>query len=365
MKGVTEMKKLSSAAAAILLLAAFLFTGCAAPNAELPAQTDPPASASATETVSVATEPASELPDESSPTVIYDESSSTYFVTGKGDYESLVFPEAEDASRLSMENGQLSIVASLNVLKSNGVLSPDDLPGFVSRCDKSLAFICGYLEENAAGAYPADQAAFPVELRFTNGVKESVKNYKGVISIYSTSLIHRDFYYLLALMGSANTGWEQFGFAWYFSSCLDPYSEFQHTAVLNLDSDSYYTPICVRAGIDSAVLTPSQFRTFYDSVARYCFENGLMHWGSVCESAPVTHESIYKRGESEASDSLDDKLSAFMAASFIARLDELYGFESVSSFVFGQKDFDDAFGSEADSEFESWKDWLIERYPMP
>ena len=53
-----------------------------------------------------------------------------------------------------------------------------------------------------------------------------------------------------------------------------------------------------------------------------------------------------------------------MAASFTARLSELYGFEAVSGFCFGKKSFEEATGREIKTEFEEWRSWILERYPL-
>ena len=52
-----------------------------------------------------------------------------------------------------------------------------------------------------------------------------------------------------------------------------------------------------------------------------------------------------------------------MAASFLAWLDEAYGFEQLSLFCFGQKTFDEAFGMNFNIAYKNWRTWIIENYP--
>lgn len=98
----------------------------------------------------------------------------------------------------------------------------------------------------------------------------------------------------------------------------------------------------------------------HDACARVCFEKGLTHWGSYCESAPVTSEAVFTRNE--AKEPGDSELSAFTAASFLAWLDDAYGFEQVSLFCFGQKSFEEAFGTDYQSAFDAWHAWIEQTY---
>ena len=76
---------------------------------------------------------------------------------------------------------------------------------------------------------------------------------------------------------------------------------------------------------------------------------------------PVTEEPDFNRiRDNEPGDTL---LSAFMAASFLAWLDEAYGFEQLSLFCFGQKTFDEAFGMKFNIAYKNWRTWITETYP--
>ena len=44
-------------------------------------------------------------------------------------------------------------------------------------------------------------------------------------------------------------------------------------------------------------------------------------------------------------------------------LDDAYGFEQVSLFCFGQKSFEEAFGTDFQSAFDDWHAWIEQTYP--
>lgn len=373
------------------LLAALLLSGCTEGGGTPSGTTEPsktaettvPATEPATTAVEPVTEPATE-PFTAEPTtaepvtepatsepateplspVTYDPDTRTWYVTGTDDYESLVFPAADNPGLLQVDDDDFTLIAGVQLLSRHNIDIPDGLPAFIARCGQSLSFLRSYLKENAGDAYPA-AADLPVKWQFKSTIREGLKKNSERIAVDTTSIDHREFYWLTALMEKGNTGWEQLGYVWYLATCLDPYCELQRIPVIDPASDVLYTPVCVRAGLDSGVLAPSQFRTFYDAVARYAFENGLTHWGAVCESLPVTAEPVYSRVGSNKVNSGDDDLSAFMAASFVAWLDEQHGPAPLARFVFGQNTFEESFGTDYDTAFGAWKEWIIEQYPLP
>ncbi|MBO4838344.1 MAG: hypothetical protein J5493_03120 [Lachnospiraceae bacterium] len=373
------------------LLAALLLSGCTEGGGTPSGTTEPsktaettvPATEPATTAVEPVTEPATE-PFTAEPTtaepvtepatsepateplspVTYDPDTRTWYVTGTDDYESLVFPAADNPGLLQVDDDDFTIIAGVQLLSRHNIDIPDGLPAFIARCGQSLSFLRSYLKENAGDAYPA-AADLPVKWQFKSTIRDGFKKNSERIAVDTISIDHREFYWLTALMEKGNTGWEQLGYVWYLATCLDPYCELQRIPVIDPASDVLYTPVCVRAGLNSGVLAPSQFRTFYDAVARYAFENGLTHWGAVCESLPVTAEPVYSRVGSNKVNSGDDDLSAFMAASFVAWLDEQHGPAPLARFVFGQNTFEESFGTDYDTAFGAWKEWIIEQYPLP
>ena len=60
----------------------------------------------------------------------------------------------------------------------------------------------------------------------------------------------------------------------------------------------------------------------------------------------------------------DIRMSVLSASSFVAWLDRQYGFEPLTAFCFGQKTFDEAFGTDFDTAFSAWNEWIMETYPM-
>ena len=122
----------------------------------------------------------------------------------------------------------------------------------------------------------------------------------------------------------------------------------------------YYSQ-CIAAGIDPAQMSAADIRIVYDACARVCIKKGLTHWGSYCESALVTSESVFTR--KNVKEPGDKMLTAFTAASFLAWLDDAYGFEQVSLFCFGKKSFEEAFGTDFQSAFDTWHDWIKQTYP--
>ena len=205
-------------------------------------QTTEPVTEPTTEPATESAEPSTEAPAP----VRYDEASRTYMVTGTEGYESLVFPAAENAGLLQADDDEFTVIAELNLLRRNGIGIPDGLPSFLARCDSSLAFLRSYLRENLEGAYP-EAADLPVKWQFRNSVQERIKKNSDRITLNSRGdLMHREFYYLTAVMEKGNIGWEQLGYAWYVSSCLDPYSELQRIKVWDPASDDFYSPILRR-----------------------------------------------------------------------------------------------------------------------
>ncbi|MBQ4425002.1 MAG: hypothetical protein II882_04625 [Lachnospiraceae bacterium] len=356
------------------LLAALLLSGCqkAVISDTSPGTTDPPETAAPAASATVAAEP---VPSGTEPvtaepaasdreSVTYDPDSRTWSVSGTDNYTDLIFPAAENPGLLRVEDDDFTLIAGVSLLSRHDIDIPEGLPAFIARCDQSLAFIRNYLKENAGDACPAE-IELPVKWQFKSSVRDGYKKNSEQIAIDTVSVDHREFYYLTALMEKGNIGWEQLGYVWYVATCLDPYCELQQIPVIDPTSEAFYTPICVRAGLDTAILSASRFRTFYDAVARYAFECGLTHWGAVCESFPVTAEPVYSRAGSNKTNSGDDELSAFMAASFVAWLDEQHGPGPLARFVFGQSTFDEAFVTDYGTAFENWKAWIMEQYPLP
>ena len=293
------------------------------------------------------------------PSVRYDADTQTVYVRGVQDYDALSLPdEINDARVLEVEDNGFQFRAYLVMMRRWDYDVQTQLPGLIGRTKNSIAFLQQYLRDNAGAAYPAERAELPVTVNIDNSFVRKI-DAERITLTYGETGTHREYLYLLALMDGIPIGWEQLGYVWYVGTCIDPYNE----AVTEwpLVPELPYYSQCIAAGVDPDNVTAADCRTMYDACSRVCFEKGLDHWGSYCESLPVTREDDFSRvKDMEAGDTM---LSAFMAASFLARLDELYGFEQVSLFCFGHKTFDEAFGTDFDSAYRDWHTWIRETYP--
>lgn len=295
----------------------------------------------------------------SQPSIEYDAKTQIVHVKGTDDYASLSFPdEIKDAQAVDVEGDGFKFHAYLVLLRQLGVDEQAELPGLIDRTAKSISFIRQYLRENAETAYPSELAELPVVIRLDNSYDYQTDEEQITLK-YNEIGTHREFLYLLALLNSDAVGWEHLGYAWYVGTCIDPYTEVieQWPVVPELP---YYNQ-CIAGGIDPDNVTAADYRTFYDACARVSFEKGLTHWGSYCESLPVTAEPDFSRFKDKEKG--DTVLTAFTAASFLAWLDEAYGFEQLSLFCFGQKTFEEAFGKNFSVAYKEWRMWITETYP--
>ncbi len=298
-------------------------------------------------------------PAEDSPSIEYDARNGTIRVTGAKDYAALSFPdEIKDARVLEVPDDDFTLSVYLVKLRIGGYDEQTYLPGLIDRTAKSLRFIRQYLRENAGAAYPSALAELPVDVKIDNTYGYRTDEDRITLKLDEVGT-HREFLYLFALMNSDAVGWEHFGYAWYVGTCIDPYNEAISEWPIAPELP-YYTQ-CIAGGVDPDNMTAADLRTVYDACARVCFEKGLTGWGSFCESRPVTEEFDFSRmKDKEPGDTL---LTAFAAASFLAWLDEAYGFESLSLFCFGQKTFEEAFGMSFNAAYKSWRIWIMENYP--
>lgn len=293
------------------------------------------------------------------PSVDYDAKTQTIYVNGTKNCASLSLPdEVKNARALEVQDDAFQLSAYLVMLRQEGLDVQTELPGLIERSAESLRFLRQYLRENAGAAYPSELAELPVAIKIDREYGYQTDEEQITLK-YDELGTHREFLYLLALMNCDAVGWEQLGYAWYVGTCIDPYTEVidQWPIVPELP---YYTQ-CIAAGIDPENMTAADYRTVYNACARVCFEKGMTRWGSLCESMPVTAEPDFTRmKDKEPGDTL---LTAFTAASFLAWLDESYGFEQLSLFCFGQKSFEEAFGMYFNVAYKTWRLWIIQTYP--
>ena len=297
------------------------------------------------------------------PTVLYDAETGVLVVTGTGDYDQAAIPdEAENAKTLDVQDDGFHLSVQISLLDTDGEPLKTYLPAYMDRTDRSLDFIKSYLRDHAGSAYPAESASKMVDFSIRKGNKYAYQHEADRIFVNLRDYgWHREEIYLLALMDAKHMGWGQLGYAWYVGLVLDPYAEI---AMIDFDPKTVeelpgYLRICSNAGMRFENLTGADFRIQFDAVSRYCIEKGLKGWGTAYESMPLATTKLCKNPVQE-----DASMSVYMAASFVARLVDTYGFEAVSEFCFGQKTFEEAFGTTFDAAFDAWKAWIVETYPM-
>ena len=297
------------------------------------------------------------------PTVLYDAETGVLVVTGTGDYDQAVIPdEAENAKTLDVQDDEFHLSVQISFLDTGGEPLKTYLPAYMDRTDRSLDLIKSYLKEHAGSAYPVESASKMADLSIRKGNKYAYSHETDRIFVNLRDYgWHREEIYLLALMDGKHMGWGQLGYAWYVGLVLDPYAEI---AMIDFDPKTVeelpgYLRICSNAGMRFENLTGEDFRIQFDAVARYCIEKGLTGWGTAYESMPLATTRLCKNPVQE-----DASMSVYMAASFVARLVDTYGFEAVSEFCFGQKTFEEAFGTDFTTAFEAWKTWIAETYPI-
>lgn len=295
------------------------------------------------------------------PKAIYDANTNSVVVTGTGGYDKVKLPDETDtASTLDVQDDEFHLSMYIPFLQSKWETPMKQyLPGYIDRTEKSLAFIRDYIKENAASVYPAELADKPVDIDVRENNDYVYRNEADRIRLTLDKFYwHREELYLLAIMNADSVEWPQLGYAWYVGLCIDPY--FEMDAGASLMGDEPYYDICVKAGVDMSRITNKDMRTVSDAVSYVCLTKGLSRWGSAYESTALSLTPLYTgpRGASGP----NTKMSVIMAQSFVAWLDEHYGFENVSAFCFGQKRFDEAFGTDFDTAFGEWSAWILETY---
>ncbi len=301
--------------------------------------------------------------------VSYDAEHQMVTIKGTGDYDSVKIPEeASDIQLLFAQDDNFTLLVHLKNELVTTTLTPEAFPSYVARTERNFYFARVFMTEHSAVPEVAALARKAVDMDI------GAPGF-GFDNTESRTVIHlnrvdwdRDFFYTLSLIPAKNRGWEQMGFAEYFSSCLMPDSE-----VLNLMgpadlSMSPYYETLKAAGLGDGLGTKEELRACFDVVSRYVLEAGFGSWGSMYESYSLDSDRLQKRRGSGDWYLGDQKMSVFMAASFVGWLMEKYGDNTVVDFVLEQKDFTEAFEDSFDNVFEAWKNWLRETYeyvPQP
>ena len=302
-------------------------------------------------------------------------------VTGTGDYDQIVIPdEAENAKTLDVQDDEFHLSADMAILKGDIELFEGKeslqsfLPGFIDRTDRSLSTIRTYIREHAPSVYPVEDGDKMVEISIHEYNNAQFRNEQDriLLSFWGDLWTSKEEQYLLALLNTKTVGWGQVGYAWYVGFCLNPYSEYLGCFnLLPYATEEYYKKglgefydVLVQKGMHfSPNRTASDWRIWFDgSVSRAGVKVKEDAENDDIILAPLSRYRYTTRtGKTNHEDA---SMSVWMAASFVAWLDDMYGFEAVSAYCFGQKTFDEAFQTDFTTAFDAWRAWLMETYPM-
>ena len=315
------------------------------------------------------------------PTVLYNAETGVLVVTGTGDYDQIVIPdEAENAKTLDVQDDEFHLSADMAILKGDIELFEGKeslqsfLPGFIDRTDRSLSTIRTYIREHAPSVYPVEDGDKMVEISIHEYNNAQFRNEQDriLLSFWGDLWTSKEEQYLLALLNTKTVGWGQVGYAWYVGFCLNPYSEYLGCFnLLPYATEEYYKKglgefydLLVQKGMHfSPNRTASDWRIWFDgSVSRAGVRVEADAENDDIILAPLSRYRYTTRtGKTNHEDA---SMSVWMAASFVAWLDDMYGFEAVSAYCFGQKTFDEAFHTDFTTAFDAWKAWLIKTYPV-
>ena len=315
------------------------------------------------------------------PTVLYNAETGVLVVTGTGDYDQIVIPdEAENAKTLDVQDDEFHLSADMAILKGDIELFEGKeslqsfLPGFIDRTDRSLSTIRTYIREHAPSVYPVEDGDKMVEISIHEYNNAQFRNEQDriLLSFWGDLWTSKEEQYLLALLNTKTVGWGQVGYAWYVGFCLNPYSEYLGCFnLLPYATEEYYKKglgefydVLVQKGMHfSPNRTASDWRIWFDgSVSRAGVKVKEDAENDDIILAPLSRYRYTTRtGKTNHEDA---SMSVWMAASFVAWLDDMYGFEAVSAYCFGQKTFDEAFQTDFTTAFDAWRAWLMETYPM-
>ena len=289
--------------------------------------------------------------------VSYDPESKTMVIYGKDDSELKLPDTVNEAVTLDAQYDSFHLKVWLPLLRTDGQPLKTYLPEYLNRTKESLKFLRSYMKENCTD----EELALSAD-KYVNISVHPEENYSWAQPEDSIDLDigsfywHREELYILSLINEKNVYWKQLGYAWYLGACIDPYSEnLVITSMENLKDARYYDAYVRAGGTDT--LTPENYRILNDAISYICLTEG-MHWGSAYESTPLRNTALY-HGPAKTTDP-GNEMSVCMATSFIAWLSDSYGFETVTAFCFGQKNFKEAFGTDFSTAYESWSQSVIE-----
>ena len=294
--------------------------------------------------------------------ISYDEATKTMVIYGKDDTDIKLPKTVNEAKELDAQFDTFHLKLNLPILRTGDEDLQEYLPEYLGRTNESLKFIRNYMKENSDNEGLKERADKYVDLSIMayKGYEWSEKEDRIEMEI-GAFYWHREEMYVLSLLGNNNVQWKQLGYAWYLGSCIDPYSEV--LTIINFNNDEMeklpYYDAYIRGG-GTMDPTPENYRKLNDAVSYMCLTKDVLS-GSPYEIIPLKNTALYNAPAKAPADPGDD-MSVSMATSFIAYLSAKYGFDTVSSFCFGEGTFDEAFGTDWQTEYDNWSAWIIENY---
>ena len=293
-------------------------------------------------------------------TINYDESSKTMVIYGKDDTDIKIPKAVNDANELDAQFDSFHLKVSLPILRTGGASLQEYLPEYLGRTNESLKFIRNYMRENCGSEGLNERADKYVDISIMAQKGYTWSELEDRIELEIGAFYwHREEMYVLSLLGSKNVQWKQLGYAWYLGSCLDPYSEVFSISFSNNMEELPYYEAYIRGG-GTKEPTPGNYKILNDAVSFMCLTEKLPD-GTPYEVSPLKNTALYS-APAKAPEDPGDEMSVAMATSFIAYLSDQYGFGKVSDFCFGMDSFEQSFGIDYQSAYDSWAEWIMTTY---
>ncbi|MEN6594724.1 MAG: M56 family metallopeptidase [Clostridiaceae bacterium] len=229
---------------------------------------------------------------------------------------------------------------------------------FFERLANGQLYIQAYLQKNATGCYNTENATKLTNYEIINGGEYTCNlNCEEIYIQTGNDYTRCAQQYLFALMNANELHWQQFGYAQYLGSVLNPYDmTLAKLAEEGIDTSKPYAQAYLDQGGNEKNLTKEDYRLLVDAAASYCLQNG-MNWGTLYESTPIRSLEEFG-GEPQKG----DDMSVMMASSFCAYLADNYGFDKLTSYCFGQTEFKNTFGVSFDRAYSRWQKVLDKQF---
>ena len=228
----------------------------------------------------------------------------------------------------------------------------------LERLANGQIYIQAYMKKNANGYDNAENTE-----KFTNYLIVNEELYQYDVNCDAIDVQTGKDYsrcaqqYVFALMNAKELHWQQFGYAQYLGSVLNPFDITQaQLAEEGIDKSKPYAQAYLEQGGSEKDLTKQDYRLLVDAMAYTCITNG-MDWGTPYESAPIRSLEEFS---AKAQDG--DDMSVMMASSFCAYLADKYGFDKLTGFCCGNEDFKKSFGTSFSRAFERWQEAMGKQF---